>query len=231
MAVTKQLYELQGIDNDIEHTRQTLDLKQHQLGNREALDKAGALLAFEQKTLEELRKQRREAEAEVADINAKINNTNRELYSGRTSNPKELANLQAEVKALMGIKDQIETRTLEIIENLEAADKRVAGLAAEYEKMDTSWRKEQEQLAKDIELLKKTLATLEESRKEAAAKIEPQALNLYERIRRMKKQGVAKVERGICQACRISLSASALQRARAGHTVQCGTCGRILYIS
>ncbi len=32
------------------------------------------------------------------DINNKINDTNKQLYSGRTTNPKELSNLQAEVK-------------------------------------------------------------------------------------------------------------------------------------
>jgi len=32
MAVTRQLFELQELDNDIEHTRQTLDLKKHALG-------------------------------------------------------------------------------------------------------------------------------------------------------------------------------------------------------
>ena len=231
MAVTRQLYELQEIDNDIEHTRQTLDFKTHQLGNRETVDKTGTLLAAEQKNLEEIKYQRRDAETEVTDINNKINETNKQLYSGRTSNSKELSNLQQEVKALTSQKDQMETKTLEIIDNLEAAEKRVADLTAEYQKLDADWNKEQEQLAEDIDLLKKTLISLEESRKEEAAKIEPQCLSLYERIRKMKKQGVAKVERGICQSCRLSLSASALQRARAGQPVPCGTCGRILFIS
>ena len=50
-------------------------------------------------------------------------------------------------------------------------------------------------------------------------------------VSRQKKPAVARVEQGICQACRISLSASGLQHARSGQPVQCGTCGRILYIS
>jgi len=39
------------------------------------------------------------------------------------------------------------------------------------------------------------------------------------------------VEQGICRACRISLSANILQKARSGQPVQCGSCGRILFIS
>ena len=59
MTVTKQLYELQELDNDIENTRQTLGVKTHQLGNREVLEKAGAILAAEQKKLEDLKHRRR----------------------------------------------------------------------------------------------------------------------------------------------------------------------------
>jgi uncharacterized protein len=231
MAVTRQLYELQEVDINIESTRQTLGLKTHQLGNHDTIDKAAAILAAAQKELEELKKQRRDAETEAADINNKIIETNKQLYSGRTSNPKELSNLQAEVKALTNQKDQIDTKTLEIIDKLEEAEKKTTAFTADFQKMDADWQKDQAQMVKDIELLKQTLVTLEETRRDAATKIDPPNLVLYERVRRMKKTGVAKVERGICQSCRLSLSASALQKARAGHAVQCGTCGRILFIS
>jgi hypothetical protein len=231
MAVTRQLYELQELDNNIEHTRQTLDLKSRQLGNREALEQAGAVLAAEQKTMEDLKRARREDEGEVADVAAKINEANRQLYGGRINNPKELSNLQSDVNMLSNQKDGLETKTLGVMDKLEESEKNVTRLTADFQKLEAAWNAEQEQLGKDIELLKTTLAALLESRKEEASKIDPATLSLYDRIRKMKKQAVAKVERGICQACRLSLSASALQKARGGHPVQCGTCGRILYVS
>ena len=100
MAVTRQLYELQELDDNIESTRRTLDLKKHQLNNREALDKVAAVLAGEQKNLDELKTQRRNKENEDSDINAKINEANKQLYGGRINNPKELGNLQSEVNQL-----------------------------------------------------------------------------------------------------------------------------------
>jgi len=43
---------------------------------------------------------------------------------------------------------------------------------------------------------------------------------------------VVKVERGMCQGCRISLPMSVLQKARSGFdVVQCVSCERILYVS
>ena len=231
MAVTRQLYELQELDNDIDNTRQTQDVKTNRLGNREVLEKAGSALAAEQKNLEDMKRRRREDEASVADITAKINEVNKQLYGGRVSNSKELSNLQSDVNMLTGQKDGLETKSLEVLEALGESDKKVAALTADYHKLEVSWAAEQEQLKKDTELLKNTMDALLASRHDAASKIDPATLALYDKIRKLKKQAVARVERGICQFCRLTLSASLQQKARAGHPVLCGTCGRILYVS
>ena len=60
--------------------------------------------------------------------------------------------------------------------------------------------------------------------------VEPVELNRYEGLRRSKGgQAVAKVMRGLCQACRMSLPSQQLQRVRNGRqVVLCNNCGRIL---
>ena len=231
MPVTKQLYELQELDTDIENTQQTLNLKNSQLGKRDVLDIALAHLTAEQKNLEELKHQRREAESEFEDTTSKISEAEKQLYGGRITNSKELANLQHEVNTLKNLSDQQETKALEIIDRMEEAEKSVAVSTADFQKLEMEWQQQQKQLAADIELLKKTLVDLAEKRRQLSGQIESTALNLYERVRQQKKQAVAKVEQGICRACRISISASNLQKARSGQPVQCGTCGRILFIS
>jgi predicted nucleic acid-binding Zn-ribbon protein len=231
MPITKQLFELQELDTDIEHTHQTLDFKTGQLGKRDELDDAQSHLTSEKKTLEEIKHRRRDAEGELADMVSKISDAEKQLYGGRINNPKELSNLQHEVNTLKSLNDQLETKDLEIIDHLEAAEKSVAAAAADYQKLEEEWHRLQKQLAADIELLNKTLADLTEKRRQLVKQIEPPAVTLYERVRQQKKQAVAKVEQGICRACRISLSASALQKARSGQPVLCGSCGRILFIS
>jgi predicted nucleic acid-binding Zn-ribbon protein len=231
MPVTKQLYELQELDTAIEHTQQTLNLKNSQLGKRDVLDIALTHLTAEQKNLEGLKHQRREAEAELDDTTSKISEAEKQLYGGRITNSKELANLQHEVNTLKDINDQLETKALEVIDRMEAAEKTVAAAAADLQKLEMEWQQQQKQLAADIELLKKTLTDLAEKRRQLVSQIESPAIKLYERVRQQKKQAVAKVEQGICRACRISISASTLQKARSGQPVQCGSCGRILFIS
>jgi uncharacterized protein len=231
MAITKQLYELQELDIEFEQTEQSLSLKTGQLGKREALDNAQSRLVSERQHLEKLKHERHDAEWEVDDLLNKIAAAEQQLYGGRITNPKELSSLQHEINAMKARSDQLENKALEIIEQAETAEKSVAAASAEYEKLEGEWLRQQQQLTDEIGLLKKNLADLTEKRRQLVEQIEPPAVELYEKIRQQKKQAVAKVEQGICRACRISLSASALQKARSGQPVLCGSCGRILFIS
>ncbi len=231
MAITRQLYQLEEYDTSIEGDEASLRQKTAQLGDRTVLETAQGELAAQEKSLEELRHRHRDAEAEVDDLLSKVAEAEGKLYGGKINNPKELSSLQHEVTTMKAHGDELENRALEIIELVEAAEKEMTAAKADYARLEKDWQEQQRQLAADIEQLKATLAELNEKRRQLAGQIDAPTLTLYERIRKQKKPAVAKVEQGICRACRISLSASALQRARGGQPVQCGTCGRILFIS
>jgi predicted nucleic acid-binding Zn-ribbon protein len=231
MEVTRQLNQLQELDIEIEQAAQTLALKTGRLGNRETLDTAAARGAAAQKRFAELLQQRHDAEWQVDDILSKIKAAEKELYGGKIVNPKELANLQHEISGLKTKNDSLQDKALNIIELADEAEKNVKVLNDEYHKTEEAWQREQQQLAVEIAQLKSRLEGLHAERAGLVGQIEPQATALYEKIRQQKKPAVARVEQGICRACRISVSASTLQKARSGLPVQCGTCGRILFIS
>jgi len=231
MAVTRQLFQLQELDTEIEQKDLTLNQKQSQLGNREVLDAAQKQLAAGQKQLEELRHQHREAEAEVTDLLEKIAGIEGQLYGGKITSSKELSGLQHEVSTMKAHSDDLENTTLGIIDRVEEVERIVAVSTDDLKKLGEDWQQQQKQLSDDIKKLNTSLEELHEKRRELVGQIDTAIVNLYEKLRKQKKQAVAKVEQGICRACRISLSASALQKARSGQPIQCGTCGRILYIS
>jgi len=231
MSITRQLFQLQELDQLIEQEEQALTARTGQLGKRLALDVAKDRLAAAQELLKSLGHQRRDAEGELDDIQSKITAADQQLYGGKVTNPKELSNLQHEVNTQKTRRDQAETKALEIIDKQEEQEKAVAAQSSEYRKLEEEWLTLQRQLSDEIEQLKTSLGELKQNRQQLTALIDATALNLYEKIRQQKKQAVAKVEQGICQTCRISLSASALQKARGGQPVQCGSCGRILFIS
>jgi len=231
MAAAKQLYELQELDTDIEQKEEDLAQKTRLLGDRKVLDDAQNLLTAKQQNLEEMKHEHREAEAEVDDLLSKITEIEGQLYGGKVTNPKELSNLQHELNTMKAKSDELENNALEIIDRVEETEKNVAVAADDYRKTEDEWQRDQKQLSVDIDELKANLVDLKLKRQQLAEQIERQALALYERIRQQKKQAVVKVEQGICRACRIALSASTMQKARSGQPVQCGTCGRIVFIS
>jgi predicted nucleic acid-binding Zn-ribbon protein len=230
MGITSQLYQLQETDQEIESAEQALEQNTRQLGDRKVLDDAQGRLAAGQAQLDELRHRHRDAEAEVDDVLAKIATAEEQLYSGRITNPKELSSLQHEVTTLRGRSDELETKALEIIEQVEAAEKVVAEATGALKKLEEEWQQKQQQLAADIDRLKASLAELNGKRRQLVGQIDPPSVNLYERVRQNKKPAVARVEQGICRVCRISLSASEVQRVRSGNPIQCGSCGRILFL-
>jgi len=231
MAVSRQLYQLQELDTRIEQEEQSLTVKTGQVGKREALDDAESRLAAAQQRLKELSKQRRDAESELDDVTSKIADAEKQLYGGRITNPKELSGLQHEINTMKSHSDQLETAALEIIDQFENGERSVADQSRDYKKLEDEWLLRQKQLGEEIEQLNASLADLNEKRRQLTGQIDTSAVTLYEKIRQQKKQAVAKVEQGICRACRISLSASVLQKARSGQPVLCGSCGRILFIS
>ncbi len=231
METTRQLYQLQELDIEIEKEEQSLALKSKQLGKRDILDALKAKLTAAQKHLDELKRQRHDAEWQVDDLLNKIAVTEQQLYGGKVTNPKELSGLQHETNTLKARNDKLQDDALAIIELVETAEKDVNSITGDYQTAEEEWQREQKQLSEDIKQLQASLTDLKDKRGGLTGQIDATTIALYERIRQQKKLAVAKVEQGICHACRISLSASALQKARSGQPVQCGTCGRILFIS
>ena len=231
MAITRQLYQVQELDQLVEQEEQALTARTGQVGKRLAVDVAKDQLTAAQEQLKGLGHQRRDAEGDLDDIQSKITAAEQQLYGGKITNPKELSSLQHEVNTLKTRSDQAETRALETIDRLEDEEKDVAAQSSEYQKLEEEWLIQQKQLTDEIAKLNTSLGEHKQKRQQLTGQIDAPAMTLYEKIRQQKKQAVAKVEQGICHACRISLSASLLQKARSGQPVLCGTCGRILFIS
>ena len=230
MSIAKQLYQLQEVDLEIEANEQALRRLVSQLGENRTVVEAQTKLTSEQRRLDELKHQQRSAEWEIDDLVSKITAAEEQLYSGRIKNPKELTNLQHEVDILKAKRDQLENKALEIMDQVELAEANVAATGNEFNKLDAEWHRQQQEISADIEALKSKLSDLKHKRQLISAEIDPQAVGVYDRLRKQKSQAVAKVEQGICRGCRISLPSSELQQARSGNLVQCSSCGRILFL-
>jgi predicted nucleic acid-binding Zn-ribbon protein len=229
MSISRQLYQLQEIDQEVESDEQTLRGLAAQLGESKAVVEAKAGLISAQKHVEELAQRQRALEGEVDDLASKIAAAEGQLYSGRIGSPKELANLQHEVELLKAKRDQLEVKALEVMEQAEATEASVAADISQLEQMEAAWRRQQDDLSQQMEIYRNKLSELKQRRQQCGTGIDQQAVAAYERIRQQKGQAVARVEQGICRGCRISLPVSNLQQARGPQLVHCSSCGRILF--
>ncbi len=231
MSVTKQLYQLQEIDLELESNEQALRQISSQLGESEAVVGTRNKLAVEHQRLEELKREQRSIEWEIDSITSKLTTVEEELYSGRIRNPKELANLEHETSGLKAKRDQLEDKALEIMEQVESATKNVNTLDSELKALETEWQGQQQQLSSQLEQVKTMLSNLKHKRQQLTAEIDPQVVEVYHQIKKQRGTAVARVEQGICHGCRISLPVTELQRARTDSLVRCSSCGRILFLA
>ncbi len=230
MNVAKQLYQLQEVDLKLESIEQTLSRIASQLGESQAVIKTQAELESEKQRLEESRQQQRSIEWEVGDLVNKLTTNEEKLYSGKIKNPKELNSLQHEVDGMKARRTQIEDRALEIMSQVELAIASIATKNSELKKLKSEWRRQQKELSSEQERLKVVVSDLKQKWQTLASTIDPQAVEFYLERRGKKGVAIAKVEQGVCRACHISLPTTELQKARSRNLVQCGSCGRILFL-
>jgi predicted nucleic acid-binding Zn-ribbon protein len=230
MSLVGQLYNLQQIDVKLQKKQQELDDIENQLSDDKALVAAESELASQKAQLEDARKKQKNFEWELEDIQEKVRQIDSKLYSGKTKDPKELVNLEKEVK---GLKSQIrpkEDALLGFMSQVEEMEAKVKTTTEELERLKREWKQNQETLGQRKSEVETMLVKLRGDRSGLVQQIDSEALNTYERLRLIKGQAVVKVERGKCQGCHIAVPTSQWQKAKAGDLIQCNSCSKILYL-
>jgi predicted nucleic acid-binding Zn-ribbon protein len=230
VTVAKKLFQLQQVDLDVQKKQENLEQVQGKLGENTVLISAKAQLEKSEHHLAELLKRQREMEWEVDDLRNMIERIGEKLYSGKLKNPKELVGLEHEIGTMKSSLKQKEDDLLNVMGEAEVAQRKVEKEGEQVEKLEADWQREQKILTESESDISGQINDLRQVRESLAKSIPATALELYEGLRARKLQVVVKVEQGMCQGCRLTLSMSEWQRAKAGSLVQCGSCGRILYV-
>jgi predicted nucleic acid-binding Zn-ribbon protein len=171
------------------------------------------------------------AEADVQQVRSRAQRDQARLDSGQAS-AKDLTALQHELGSLAARQSVLEDAELEVMERLEAAEAAVAATLARQSALEA----EQAEVTQRRDAALATLAQEEEGlqvrRRDAAAGLSAELLDLYEKIRgRSGGVGAARLYQRRCDGCRLELNATDIGRLRAAapDSVQrCEECGRIL---
>ena len=233
MTTIRHLYELQELDLQIAECNGIISSADSRIGNRTELDAMHRALDTQSDSLNQLRVKQRSQELDIESVREKLRGVEGRLYGGTVTNLRELDGFEKEATFLRDRLKELDDNLLAAMEKLDEAQGRASSLEDETNQAEERWQVSQKELAEQRRQAEETLAGLGTRREGLVAQVGPQELKLYERLR-LSKGGVAiaKVERGLCRGCRMTLPTNQLQRARVGReTVLCNSCGRILYVN
>jgi len=233
MTSTRQLYSLQELDLALARVESQKAEAEQEMDMRMAWDVVEAALQAERDQLQELQKAYRLDQLEADSPRQRSAELDAKLYSGAITNPRELESLQQEASNVRAQVERMDAALLELTLKIEESQRKCAALEKQLSDARAAWESRQVELREQLKRLTAEQEKIAAQRAQLAASVEPAELSRYERLRKAKGgQAVAKVERGLCQACRMSLPTQQLQRVRTGRqTVLCSSCGRMLFIS
>ena len=230
MTLIADLWALQEIDVGLDARRASLEDAEARLGESDDLLAARARAAESSDAARQARSVQRDLEQQADGLRAKIAPLETKLYGGSLRNPKELADLQADIEQLKRQLSAVEDRDLEALASVEESDRAAAASTGELEALEGAWAEEQMELRERIGRLRGEIAVDDRRRHEQAERVAEGALRDYDRLRAARNgRALAKLDRNLCLGCRISLPQNTVTRARGGSAlVHCPNCERIL---
>jgi predicted nucleic acid-binding Zn-ribbon protein len=181
---------------------------------------------------DELAREQKRIEDEVAGVEAKAAEVHRTLYESGITSPKELQALQADHDSLKRRQGQLEDGVLEIMEATEPVDAELAALDGRRRTLAVEGDAAEAALAAAVTATEADLAAAEGEREGIVAAVPPEQLASYERLRpQFQGIAVARLVGTQCGGCHLSLSSMALEAVRRlppDAVAHCDECGRIL---
>ena len=230
MTIIKQLFSLQEIDLALDSVKSQKAVAEQELTARSVLEKIEQPLDEDRARLEEIQSTHRMQQVDAETLRQRSSTLDGQLYGGEVANARDLPSLELEASNVKAQVDQKELLLLELSVRAEDTRRRIADLETELSEAQAAWDSRQAYLNEQVSSLTAEEEGLTAQRAQLAQTLDQSEVVKYDNLRRSKGgTAVAKVERGLCQSCRMSLPSQHLQRVRAGRqTVNCSSCGRLL---
>lgn len=225
------LYRLQQIDLQLDQAKSRLTQLETLLEDDADLRQAQDDYNRQETIVKELEKKIGLIEHNVQQQNVKIEQSEVALYGGRIQNPKELKDLEDEVKALKKYLQVLEDRQIEAMIHLEEETKTLQDLQGVLNQVKQDVLQRTSRYSGEKTDVEKEFQRLENERKIAISSIESSYYERYQIIRANKKGiAVSCVQDKCCSACGTTLTGGLIQESRSPHHLAfCPSCGRILY--
>ncbi len=232
MVDIKVLYELQLVDTVINKLDSALMDVRAKLADDSEVRATGERLKRLEVQFEKVSGERRSAQSSVDLLTEKLKGVEQRLYGGTITNPRELGAYEGEREMVQRQRSGEEDKLLEFMVQFEDLQGNRDKTRATLERLESErtehieeWTAEEGRLVSELEVQNGVRGRMTPG-------IPPAALSTYEMLLKARDgYAVARIERGACQGCRISLPTSVEQQTRTSEAiVQCSSCHRILYV-
>ena len=227
----ENLFDLQQID--LKRLHIVKQVKKSLVSVREPTDLARlresvSVMGEEQETLKE---NQALAESQVKVVKEKIAANQDLLNSGRLTDPKDIAALQAQIAELESTKSAYEERALAALLEFEDKNKQYQPLLERLEERVGEWEQLRHSAREEQAGMAAELKELNRERSVRASNMNKDALRTYEELLK-RKNGIAvtTITNSSCDACFMSLPTSVATAPRNGSNdyLHCPSCGRML---
>lgn len=217
----------------LRHRRATLPEREALAGAEVELAAVATPLADALARRDEVARDVKRLEDEVASAGAKATEIDKRMYSGTISSPRDLQNMQGEIDQLRRHQRNLEDRELELMERQEALEEEVGELERRRDTATSTATAARAALAEQEAAIDAELVVEAGARAAAASALPDDLLALYDRCReRARGVGAARLVGHTCQGCRLTIPATEVDRIRhAGpdaRVAHCDNCGAIL---
>jgi predicted nucleic acid-binding Zn-ribbon protein len=179
---------------------------------------------------DQIQKDRRTKERELDEATLNIKKKQARLFEIKTN--EEYSAVLKEIEALKEKSSKLETEILELLERADAAAKTVADAEKEFKTAESLHQKERAEKETQLAGLRQDLASLKESRKGQASRLDDTLLQQYTRLQKTRGEVVVAVKDGSCTGCGIALTPQTYNEVRRNdHMFTCSSCNRILYFA
>lgn len=232
MTEIRQLYELQELDLQIDELTKTLADLESQLADDSIVAEAKRRLAVLENHAVQLAAHRRSIDRAIEDLQTRLGRTQERMYSGAIKSVKEMEAAEEERAGTEGDITENEDRLLEVMVKVDEVDDTLAKGRQVVNRLEDRRSADVAALTAKAEETRASLDDLTPRRDRTWDAISAPVLHRYESLRSSRGgTAIAKVVRGMCSGCRVTLSTSEQQRIRsASDPMQCSSCHRILYL-
>jgi len=230
MTTAKQLFSLQELDLVLDRIRKVTQKAEGELNVGMGMERLEEELQEEKARLAEFQSQHKTQQQDSEAQRERSTRLDEQLYDGSVTNSRDLESMEQEASNVRSALDKLDAQLAELALRAEESQGRCDGLEKQLAETSSAWKRRRAELEKELKSSNAESSLVASQRDEMAAILDPASVQQYENLRRTKGGlGVAMVERGLCQACRMSLPTQQRQKVRSAHlTVLCSSCGRIL---